>query len=178
MVVRPLVDTFDAAGPSTPTRQQRVQIGGFGPPRDDALQHVGEPGHRLNTVQLGGLDEGHGNCPVPRPAIASSKQCIVAIEGYRPDGALDHVRVHLDPSVVEEQRQAGPMPQGVADGYGQVRGGGDAALMGLQPVLQGLDDRSTSLLPHVSPGFGGMAADLALDRIKVPDPRQHLGRQR
>jgi hypothetical protein len=70
------------------------------------------------------------------------------------------------------------MPQGVADGLGQVRGGGDAALMGLQPGMQGLDDRSTSLLPRPSSVFGGMAADLALDRVQGLDLCQHLGRDR
>ena len=70
------------------------------------------------------------------------------------------------------------MPQGVADGLGQIRGGGDAALMGQQPGMQGLDDRSTSFLPRLSPVFGGMAADLALDRVERLDLRQHLGRER
>jgi hypothetical protein len=70
------------------------------------------------------------------------------------------------------------MPQGVADGLGEVRGGGDSAQVGLQPGVQGLDDRSTAVLPRLSPVFGWMAADLALDRVERLDPRQHLGRER
>jgi hypothetical protein len=53
------------------------------------------------------------------------------------------------------------MPQGVADGLGEVRGGGDAAQMGLQPGVQGLDDRPTAVLPRLPSVVGGMAEDQA-----------------
>ena len=46
-------------------------------PDDDALQHVGEPGHRLDAVQLGGLDERHRNRPVTRPAIAPANNAFL-----------------------------------------------------------------------------------------------------
>ena len=42
-----------------------------------------------------------------RDAIAPGEPRILAIEGNRADGALDHVQIHLDPTIIEEQRQAG-----------------------------------------------------------------------
>ena len=41
--------------------------------------------------------------------------------------------------------------------------------MRLQPGMQGLDDRSASFLPRLSSVFGGMATDLALDRVETGD---------
>ena len=35
-------------------------------------------------------------------AVRSGKECILAIEGDRPDGALDHVGVDLDAAVLQE----------------------------------------------------------------------------
>jgi hypothetical protein len=60
----------------------------------------------------------------------------------------------------------------------QIRGGRDAPDMLLQPGMQGLHDRSTSLLPDLPSVLGGMAADLRLDGIQRADLRQHRGGQR
>ena len=40
-------------------RQQRVELMSLGSPGHDALQHVGEPSHRIDAVHLRGLDQGH-----------------------------------------------------------------------------------------------------------------------
>ena len=48
----------------------------------------------------------------------------------------------------------------------------------LQPGVQSLDDRATSLLPHMSSMVGGLATDLGFDRIELADPCQHPGGER
>ncbi len=48
----------------------------------------------------------------------------------------------------------------------------------LQPTMQGIDDRPTSLVAHALSVLGGMTADLGLDCIQLADARQHLGRKR
>ena len=44
--------------------------------------------------------------------------------------------------------------------------------------MQRLDDRATSFLANLSSVFGGLAADLGLDRVERADARQHLGGKR
>jgi len=59
-------------------RQQRVQLACRGAPGDDALEHVGEPGHRIDAVEPGRLNQGHRDRPVPRPAVGSREQGVLA----------------------------------------------------------------------------------------------------
>ncbi len=74
-------------------RQQRVQVLGFGLPVDDTLEHIGQPSHRIDAVQLGCLDQGHRDRPVLRPGVGASKQRVLAGQGVGADGALDDVGV-------------------------------------------------------------------------------------
>jgi hypothetical protein len=96
----------------------------------------------------------------------------------RPDGALDRVRVHLDAAVVEECNQPGPMANGVAHGLCQIGRAGDTVNVNAQPVVQLLDEPSTSVLSDTLSLLGGSAANLRLDRIEGGDTLQDLGRER
>ena len=60
---------------------------------DDALEHIGEPSHRLDAVEFGGLDEGHGDRPVTGPAVGAGEECRSSCHRYRPDGALHDIVV-------------------------------------------------------------------------------------
>jgi hypothetical protein len=71
----------------------------------------------------------------------------------RSDGAFDRVRVHLDPAVIEERDQAGPVAYRVAHGLRQIGRAGDPIDVIVQPIMQGLDDRPTSFLPDLSSAF-------------------------
>ena len=70
------------------------------------------------------------------------------------------------------------MSDRVANGFGQIRDGRDAANVILQPGAQSLDNWATSLLPHMSSVLGGMAADLGFNGIEFADFRQHPGGKR
>jgi hypothetical protein len=96
--------------------------------------------HRLDAVQLCRLDQCHGNRPVPGTAIIAREQGVLAGDRDRPDDPLDDVGVHLDPAVIEIDRQPRPVPQRIADGVRQIRGGRDTPDMLLQPGMQGLHD--------------------------------------
>lgn len=50
---------FDCVGGLPVPRQQRVQFVRLGCSRHDVFQHVGQPGQRIDIVQLGRLDR---NC--------------------------------------------------------------------------------------------------------------------
>ena len=47
-----------------------------------------------------------------------------------------------------------------------------------QPVMQGFDDGSTSLVPDSSSVFGRLSAYLCFHRVERGDTRQHLGHER
>jgi hypothetical protein len=97
-----------------------------------------------------------------RPAIRTREQCILARQGMRPDGPLDHIGVHIDAAVVEEHDQSRPVPQRVAYGLRQIGDGGHPFDVILQPGMQRLDEWPTSRLPHLSSVFGGLPAYFGL----------------
>lgn len=101
-------------------RQQRVQLMSLGAPGDDAFEHIGEPGHWFDAVELGGLDERHRDCPMTGAAVGTSEECRLSCHRYRPDGALNEIRVHLYAAIVEEHDKTGPVPQCVAHGNGEI----------------------------------------------------------
>ena len=81
-------------------RQQFVQsrCGKIG----DAGEDVGEPGLRVNVVELGGGEEGAYGCPSGAAAVGACEQMVLTTERDRPDCALDDIGVDLDAAVVEE----------------------------------------------------------------------------
>jgi hypothetical protein len=70
------------------------------------------------------------------------------------------------------------VPYRIPHGFRQVGRAGNPFDMVEQPPMEGLDDRSTSLVSDPAPVFGGVAPDLGLDRIERGNAGQHLGGQR
>jgi len=103
---------------------------------------------------------------------------ILAPESDRPDRPLDGVGVQLHPAILQEQHQPRPVAQGVADRLGEGGAPGDPLQLGREPGLQGLDDRSATLLPGRAPYLGRVTADLGFDRVELADPAQRLFGQR
>ena len=88
------------------------------PTVDELRQRVGEPGVRINAVELGRLDERGDDGPVGATLVAAGEQRILAVQGDRPDGTLDNVGVDLDASVIEKAAEALPMARAVTHGLG------------------------------------------------------------
>src|SRR5205823_6712190 len=105
------------------------------------------------------------------PAIRTREQRILSRQSHRSDRTLDDVRVHLDPTVIEERDQPRPVMERIAHRLREIGHPGDARYLLLQPRMQRFDDRPTSRLPHLSSMFGGMAANLRLDRVEIADAR-------
>ena len=74
---------------------------------DDPCDDVGQIGFRIDGVEFGGLDQGRQHGPVLSAAVRSGEQGVLAVQGQRPDGALDGVVVDLDAAVVEERYPPG-----------------------------------------------------------------------
>lgn len=85
---------------------------------DEALQDIGQVGVRFDLVELAGLDEGGDHRPMLGTDVGAGEESVFAIQGNRPDRALDHVGVELNPAVVQEAQQPGPVLQRVADRLG------------------------------------------------------------
>ena len=71
----------------------------LGAPGDEAFEHIGEPCHRLDAMEFGALNEGHGDRPVTGSAIGAGEERILPIQCNRPDAALDDIAIDLDPPV-------------------------------------------------------------------------------
>jgi len=69
----------------------------------------------VDAVELAGLDQRSDDGPVLGAATGACEEGILPGEGEGPDRALDDVVVQLDATVVEEQGQALPAREGVAD---------------------------------------------------------------
>ena len=87
---------------------------------DDAVDDVGEVGLGIDVVELAGLDQRGDRRPVLAAAVGAGKERVLAVEGERPDGALDDVGVDLDAAIVEEAAKAIPAREDVADGLRQL----------------------------------------------------------
>src|ERR1700721_2418107 len=70
------------------------------------------------------------------------------------------------------------MADGVAHGLCEIGRAGDTVNVNTQPVVQLLDERSTSVLSDTLSLHGRLAADLRLDRIEGGASLQDLGRER
>ena len=82
-----------------------MRSAGLGPAVDEAGQGVGEPGVRVDAVELTGLDQRGDDRPVGAALVAARKERVLAIERDGPDRALDGVAVDLDAAVVEEEHE-------------------------------------------------------------------------
>ena len=108
---------------------------------DDALDHVGQVAVRLDAGELAGLDQGCDHGPVLGAAVVAGEEGVIAGERDRADGALDHVGVDLDATVVEEQAEPGPAGERVADRLGELALLADEGELLAQPGFEEFDER-------------------------------------
>src|SRR5579871_2706151 len=66
---------------------------------DDGGERRGQIGQRIDGVELASLDERGDDCPVLGTCIVARKERVLAIEGFRPNDALDAVVVDLDAAI-------------------------------------------------------------------------------
>lgn len=96
-----------------------------------ALEGIGEPDLRVDTVEFGGLDQGGDDGPVVAAIIRTGEKGILAIEGKGSDRPLDGVGVDLDPAIAEEPAEADPAGERITDRIGKFAlfaGSGEARL--------------------------------------------------
>src|SRR4051812_6536763 len=74
---------------------------------------------RIEVVQLRRVDQSGQDRPGPGPALTASEERILSAQSNRPDGALNRVRVHLDPAVLQEHGETGPVAEHILDRLNQ-----------------------------------------------------------
>jgi hypothetical protein len=67
----------------------------------DPAQHLGEPGLRVDAVQLGGLDQRVGDAGRPAAAFGADKEKILPAQDDRLHRPFRHVVVRLQRAVIE-----------------------------------------------------------------------------
>ena len=151
-------DRVDRTGWSPVPGKKLLKLVPLGTAGDQAFEHVGQPGEWIDAVQLCCSDQGHCDSPMPGSAIRSGEQSVFPSHRHTLHAALDNIGIYLQPPVIEEQYQAGPVPQRVADGVRQRRRVRHAHQCGFQPGLQRLDDRTAALLADGTAVLGRLAA--------------------
>src|SRR4051795_8066689 len=129
---------------------------------DDAADHVGQVGPGFDADKLASLNERRNHRPVRGSAVRAREESIFPGESQRAHAALDHVGVYLTPAVGEEQAQAGPPREGVADRLGQPALLAYQGELLAQPGLERLPQRPAARLANGASVVRRPAADLGL----------------
>jgi len=114
---------------------------------DHALEHVAQVGVRLNVVHLACFNKRTKCRPSGSANIRACEEMILSSERNRTDGALNRIGIELDPSVVQETRQAIPARQRIADRIAEPAAARHAAELLLEPDRSAI--RSAGDLPRM-----------------------------
>ena len=132
---------------------------------DDAADHVGQVGPGLDADQLAGLNQRRDHRPVRGSAVRARKETFL--------GGVD-----LNPAVGEEQAQAGPPRERVADRLGQAALLAHQGQLLAQPGLERRHRRPAARLANGAPFVRRPAADLGLDPVQRRNAHERLGGNR
>ena len=107
----------------------------------DASEDIGEPGARIDSVELARLDQRVDGCR-PHPAgIGATEGPVAPADGDAAHGALGGVVGHADAAVVEEARHGHPSLQAVIHRFGQGVLGREFSALLAQPFFEIIDER-------------------------------------
>ena len=129
----------------------------------DAGERIGEPGLRIDVVELRGLDQrGHGRRPVGT-TFGAGEEPRLSAKCKSPKSTLGRIIRQADPAVVDKAGEPVPAPQHVVDRLdhrGRARHSGSFIT---QPRFQSGQKRSALLPAYAQTFFGAQAVDVALD---------------
>src|SRR4051795_2988749 len=147
-------------------------------PGDHPLEHIRQIGLRVEVVQLGRVDQTCQDRPGPGFALAPGEERILTAKCNRPHGPFNRVRVHLDPAVLQEHGETGPVAEHILDRLNQARSARKLDQGGHQPRVQSLQDWLRLGLPDGAPLGGAMPPDPRLNRINLAQGGDDVARER
>src|SRR3954471_24182411 len=146
-------------------------------PRDHPLEHIHQIGLWVEVVQLRRVDQTGQDRPGPGSALTAGEECILPAKCNRPHGPFNRVRVHLDPTVLQEHGETGPVAEHILDRLNQARPARKLSQCSHQPRLQSLQDRLRLGLPDGTPLGGAAPPDPRLNRINLAQGGDDVARE-
>lgn len=105
----------------------------------DAVEEVGKIGLRIEAVQLGGFNDGHGSSECLSTGVCPCKKPILASNSNRAQGAFGGIVVDGHTTVSEEQAEGLPPIEAIAEGLGQIALAWNAQELLFGPGKEGRD---------------------------------------
>ena len=138
-----------------------------------ARQDVGEPGLRVDVVELCGLDQRVDSGGPPAAFVRAGEGPVVASDGNAAQRPLGGIVRHAQAAVIEEARERDPAIEAVVDRLGDIVARGEVAALLAQPGLQRGDRRPAALVVIVggillSP-ICSLLAIMTLARMVMPE---------
>src|SRR5229473_1322973 len=143
-----------------------------------SCEDIGEPGLRVDVVELCGLDQRVDSRRAPTAFVGACERPVTAADGDAAQRPLGGVIRHAQAAVVEEAGERGPAIEAVLDRLGDLVARGQLAALLAQPTLQCDDQRPAALVAHALALVRRRAIDLALDREQRIDALDRLDRDR
>ncbi|MCP4317129.1 MAG: ComEC family competence protein [Hyphomicrobiales bacterium] len=133
-----------------------------------------EPSLRIDAVELGGFDQGEGDCYGFAAALRTGKHPILTAKGNRHHGSLGGIVIEFQKSVFQIGPQTLHPCQGITDSLGQRRLAGYFGQLRMQPCFQIIKDRLGFPLANGDPFLRRTATCLFLDAVELCDPQDRL----
>ena len=120
----------------------------------EAGQRFGQPFIRVDGIELAALDQCGNHRPIIAAFIRAGEERVFAVEGERPDAALDGVAIEVDTPVVDEALETIPPGDRIADRLAEFAFGADLAVAGVEVLAKIVDDHPAALGAHGSTLLG------------------------
>ena len=125
----------------------------------DAVEDVGEPGLRIDIVELGGADEGVHRRRPHAAAVGAGEQPRLPAQSDTAQCPFGSVVRKADAAVVEEAGEEVPAPEHVIHRLGHGGMARQLPALGLHPALEIGQHRRAQLLAYGEALLGGLAVD-------------------
>ena len=138
----------------------------------DAGEDIGEPGARIDVVELRGLDQRVDGGGTLGAGVGAREGPVVPADGDAAKRPFGGVVREAEAAVVEEAREGRPALEAVVDRLGEFVLGRELGALFVQPGAQIVDERLRSFLPNAAARRDRGAVDLTLDgeqNIDAPD---------
>lgn len=113
----------------------------------DTCKDVGEPGLRIDIVELGGSDQRVHDGGALTAAIRAAEQPRLAPESDAAQSPFGGIVRNADPAVIEEAGERGPATEHVVDRLGEIVVAREPGELPGQPGVEIFDQRGAALLP-------------------------------
>ena len=141
---------------------------------DDAGENIGEVRVGIDAVQFACFDQRRDVRPMLCATIGTSEERILTVEGDGADGSLHDVVVDLDAAIVDEERQAFPPRQGIADRLRQSALLTDRRELFAQPWFEGSAIGRLVSCRTRAPLIWATSTQVFLDSIEGLDPLERF----